>query len=146
MLGGLCAVLLVAALALPFIQQYQAETELDDRIAALRPRVTEVEQLRRRIAAEAASGDVVAAERATTGDPIAALAAVTTILPDDTFLQEFSMNQRKLSLRGHSAAAARLIAALANDPTIRNPAFAAPVTRVESGQADIFSIRADWGP
>ncbi len=146
LLGGVCAGLAVLALAIPFLRQARLEWDLDTRIAALRPRVAEVEALRTGIAAEVASRDVVAAERAAVGDPLAALATITTVLPDDGFLQEFSLAQRKLAVRGHAAAASRLIAALADDPAIRNPAFSAPVTRVENGQADIFSIRAEWGP
>jgi len=39
--------------------------------------------------------------------------------------------------------AARLIGLLSADPTIRDAAFAAPVTRTESGGVDAFSIRAE---
>lgn len=144
-LAGLCLCLALAAIASPFVRQALMEAELDSRIAALQPRVAEVEVLRRRVQAEAASGDVIGKEYAALGDPLAALAAITTLLPDDTFLQEFSLAQRKLGLRGQSASASRLIAVLAADPAIQNPAFAAPVVRVESGQRDVFSIRAEWG-
>lgn len=143
-LAALCLCLALAAAASPFVRQAMNEAELDARITALRPRVTEVEALRRRVQAEAASGDAVGQEYAALGDPLAALAALTALLPDDTFLQEFSLAQRKLGLRGHSASASRLIAALAADASIRNPAFAAPVVRTESGQRDVFSIRAEW--
>jgi general secretion pathway protein L len=144
-LAGLCLCLALTAAASPFVQQALAEAELDARIAALQPRVAEVEALRRRVQAEAASGDAIGQEYAAIGDPLAAIAVLTTLLPDDTFLQELSLAQRKLGLRGQSASASRLIAALAADPAIRNPAFAAPVVRVESGQRDVFSIRAEWG-
>ena len=146
MLAGLALVLGVVAMATPFFTQWRDDAALDARIAALRPRVAAVEAVRQRIALEAATGDVVAAERAAIGEPLAALATLTTLLPDDTFLQEFSLAQRKLIVRGHSAAAARLVAALASEPAIRNPAFAAPVMRIENGQAEIFTIRAEWVP
>jgi hypothetical protein len=54
-------------------------------------------------------------------------------------------------LRGRSSdqrsgGAARLIALLAADPAIRNPAFSAPVVRDEAGHADLFSIQAEIAP
>ena len=77
-----------------------------------------------------------------------AIAALTEILPDDTWLTELTLRQRKLTMAGRSAGAARLIGLLSADPTIRDAAFAAPVTRAEgtraeSGGVDAFSIRAE---
>jgi hypothetical protein len=46
-------------------------------------------------------------------------------------------------MAGRSAGAARLIGLLSADPTIRDAAFAAPVTRADSGGVDAFSIRAE---
>jgi len=144
--GGLCAVLALVAVALPFVQQARALADLDARIQALRPRLAQVETLRRRVAGDTAGADVFARERVQLGDALQVLATVTEILPDDTFLSEFTLSQGKLGIRGQSATAARLIAALAAEPTLRNPAFAAPVTRIDSGQAELFSIRAELAP
>ena len=146
LLGSLCGALALLAILLPFAQQSWLEAELDDRIAALRPAVSEVETLRRRLLADTASGDAIAAQQAATGDPLAALAALTAILPDNTFLQDFSMAERKISLRGQSKEAAPLIAAMTNDPALRNPTFSAPIMRVSNGQMELFAIRAEWGP
>ncbi len=144
--GGVCAALAVAVLVLPFMLQQGASANVEKRIAALQPQVTQAERLRREIAARVAGTDVFAAEQARVGDTLEVLAALTAILPDDTFLTELALRQGKLSLSGQSAAAARLISALSADPVIRNPAFAAPVTRVENGRADQFSIRAEIAP
>lgn len=144
--GGVCAALAVAVLVLPFVLQQAAGANVEKRIAALQPQVAQAERLRREIAARIAGTDVFAAEQARVGDTLEVLAALTNILPDDTFLSELALRQGKLSLTGQSAAAARLISALSADPVIRNPAFAAPVTRVENGRADQFSIRAEIAP
>ncbi len=90
--------------------------------------------------------DALAAERAKTGDVLQILAAVTDIVPDDTWLTDLSLHQGKLGINGQSPAAARLIPALAADPSFRNPAFAAPVTRAPDGHADLFAIRAELAP
>ncbi len=143
-MGLLCGGLAAVTVVVPFVGQAVVEAELDGRIATLRPAVSEVERLRQRVMTEAARGDILASERAQAGNPLAALAALTGVLPDDTFLQEVSFAQRKVTLRGQSGGAARLISLLAADPALRDPAFAAPVIRTEDGRADLFTIRADW--
>ena len=142
-MAGLCAMLAIATVALPFVAQSRAAAQVESRIAALRPQVDAVEAARRRIAASAAGVDVIAAERIRLGDTLAVLAAVTDLLPDDTSLTDLTLRQGKLTLNGQAASAAKLIGALSADTVIRNPDFAAPVTRIENGRADLFAIRAE---
>jgi general secretion pathway protein L len=141
-----CAVLAFVAVGLPFLQQALALGEVEDRIAALQPRVAQVQALRQRIAAESAGRDAVADERVKVGNTLEVLAAITDLLPDDTFLNDVALRQRRLTISGQSTAAPKLIAVLASDPMFRNPGFAAPVTRNEAAKADVFSIRAEVGP
>ncbi len=75
------------------------------------------------------------------------LAALTEILPDDTNLSDLVLRSRVATLSGRSAAAARLITALASDPTIHNPIFTAPVTRSDiAANVESFSIRLEFVP
>ena len=143
--ASLCAVLGLAAVAVPAVRQSAALSEVDSRIEALRPLTAQADALRRRMADARASGDAIAEQRNRSGDVLAALAAVTEILPDDTFLTELTLSQRKFALRGQSASAPRLIALMAADPAIRNPAFTAPVTRGEGGR-DQFALQAEVAP
>lgn len=141
-----CAALALVAAGLPFALQSAAASGVERRIAALRPQVDQAQALRRRIAGGAAGADVLAQQRAATGDALAVLATVTNLLPDDTYLSELTLHGRVLTLSGQSAAAARLIPELSADPAIRDPAFIAPVTRNETARADQFSIRAELAP
>ena len=138
-----CAVLAGLAVAVPFIRQSLAAAAIESRIADLRPYVAEVARLRRQ---RGEGGDVVAAEQARLGDAVAALVAVTRALPDDTYLTEFALRQRKLRLAGESRGAAALIPLLAAVRQFRNPAFAAPVTRSDTAGADLFAIQVDLAP
>ena len=140
------AVLAVVAAGLPFVQQSAASRAVEARIAALRPAVDQADALRREIAQATGSNDVIAAERARVGDALGVVATVTAVLPDDTYLTDFQLQGRVLTLTGQSAAAARLIALLAAEPALRNPAFTAPVTRNEPGRAEGFAIRAEVAP
>jgi general secretion pathway protein L len=138
-----CGLLAIAAIAIPFIGQSRETRRIERQIAAHRPAVERSETLRRNMAAAAAGVDVLAAQRTRLGDPLAVLAALTDILPDDTVLTDLTLRQRVITISGQSGTAARLIAALAADPAIRNPNFTAPVTRNETTHTDIFSIRAE---
>lgn len=126
----------------PLLRQSLEFSEAQARLDALAPRFQTVEALRARING-AGGGDAVAREAARLGDTLAALGAITEILPDDSYLTEFTMRERKMTLSGLSASAPKLISALSADARIRNPAFTAPVTRAENGHNDVFSIRAD---
>ena len=137
--AGLGALVLVS----PFLRQSLELAALQDRQALLAPRIDQVNVLRRRIAGAGAGGDAVAAETRRLGDTLGALAALTDILPDDSYLTEFTMRERHITLSGLAASAPRLISRLSADPRIGNPAFTAPVTRSETNHNDVFSIRAD---
>ena len=145
-LAWACACLAVVALALPVLQQEFALRATNTAIDDLKPTIRQVEALRRGIADDGAGQAVLAREVEHTGDVLRILATVTRILPDDTYLTDFSLRERQILLGGRSAAAARLITGLSADPGIRDAAFAAPVTRVEGTTTDLFSIRANVTP
>ncbi len=141
-----CAVLAIAAVAVPFAVQSVQGERVERQVAALRPQVDQAEALRRRILSSTAGTDVFEQQRGRVGDALRTLATLTDVLPDDTFLSELTIRARIVTISGQSAGAAKLIAALAAEPSIRNPAFAAPVTRNEGTHNEGFSIRAEVVP
>lgn len=140
--GGLA----VTAITLPFVLQSVATYRTEAAINTLQPAIREVETLRRDIAAGGAERDVLAREMTRTGDVLDVLGTVTRILPDDTYLTDFALRERRLTIAGRSASAARLISGLTAATDIRDAAFAAPVTRIEGATLDVFSISARIGP
>jgi general secretion pathway protein L len=144
--AGCCALLALGAVATPFVRQSLQLSSLDRqlraaRVAAHRATVLtdEVERLTR-------AADLIRGEEQKAGRPLEVLADITRLFPDDTYLTEFDMHQRTVTLNGRSARAARLIGLLATDGAFRNPAFAAPVTRLEALHAEVFTINADVAP
>ena len=53
------------------------------------------------------------AARKQVGSPLHSLALLTDVLPDDTYVTTLGLRQRKLTVSGRSASAARLIGAMA---------------------------------
>ncbi len=139
------ATLAVAVVAAPFALQLHQIMQLDSRAGELRPIIAEVDAARRRMAESGSGADVFAAEATRVGSVVRALATLTEVLPDDTYLTALTLRQGKMTFTGRSAGAARLITALSVDPAIRDPAFLAPVTRGVGGGGDSFSIRAELG-
>ena len=138
-----CLLLAIAAAAIPFVRQSVALAQLDREIADARPAAADVEKLRQKIDRVSSNADFVTGERNKAARALDTLAALTRLLPDDTYLTGLELRQKKLTMTGRSAGAARLIAALAADPLFRDPVFSAPVTRLEASQGEVFSIKAD---
>jgi len=145
-LAACCALLALAAILTPFVRQSLTLADLDRRIAAARAQAAEAGELRRAITRLSAGVDLIAAERDKAVRPLEVLAAATRVLPDDTYLAELELRGGKVTLSGRSSAAARLIGALAAAGAFRNPAFAAPVTRLEALHTEVFTIVAEVGP
>ncbi|HZK89086.1 MAG TPA: PilN domain-containing protein [Stellaceae bacterium] len=141
-----CALLGLVAVALPFARQAAAFAAVDREIAAGRSQTAESETLLAEIAQRSAAIKLIERERGKTGRLLEVLAAATRVLPDNAFLTEMTLRQRKITLTGRSGAAARLIGALAADGSFRNPEFAAPVTRIEPAGVEIFTITVEAGP
>jgi general secretion pathway protein L len=141
-----CLLLALGAIAVPFVRQAISLAGVDREISAGRVTAAEVEKLHRELDRLSGAIDFVESERAKAGRPLVTLAALTRILPDDTYLTEVTQQQRKVTLSGRSAAAARLIGALSADDGLRNVAFAAPVTRLEAIRQELFTITAEVSP
>ena len=136
----LFAMLSVATMATPFARQAVELAALGREVGAGQATAEEAKVPRREIERLSRGADLVRNAQDKAARPLEVVAAVTRLLPDDTYLTEFELRQRKLTLSGRSEAAARLIGMLAADGRFQNPVFAAPVTRVEALRADLFSI------
>jgi general secretion pathway protein L len=145
-LTWLCGGLAAAALILPFLLQALALHATNAEIAALQPAVAQVEALRRGLNDGNAGREVLASEQEHTADVLQVLATLTRILPDDSFLTDFALRDRHFTISGRSASAPGLITGLSAERSIRDAAFAAPVTRIEGATADVFTIGAEVRP
>jgi len=141
-----CALLATAAIVTPFVRQSTTMGQLDQSLATGRAAAAEADRLHDEIARLAGSADLIVRQREKVGEPLAVLAAATRVLPDDSYLTEMQLQQRKLTMSGRSAAAARLIGAMAADSEFHNPTFAAPVTRIEALKQEIFTIVTEVAP
>ena len=73
------AILAVAAIVLPFLLQHIASARIEARIGAMKPQI-------------------IAAAQRPVGTPLQAIALLTDLLPDDTYLTLLGARQRKLAI------------------------------------------------
>jgi general secretion pathway protein L len=144
MASATCAALALAMVAVPYIRQSLALAAVEQRISSLRSGMDRVTELHRQIASASEGAGQIASARQRGTVALRVLADVTDLLPDDTWLTSLSLRRARVVIEGHSAAATRLIAAMAADPQLNNPSFAAPVVRSEDG-TDLFTIQAGFG-
>ncbi len=137
-----CALAALATLVMPVLRTEMRIAEAESGIARLRPVIDQIDTMRRGLATAQAAAMARLDAGSGTG-PLDALATLTALLPDDTFLTEFSLANGHLLLRGQSASAARLIGLLSADSSLRAVAFAAPITRAVGDTADSFAIQAE---
>ena len=141
-----CLLLALGAIATPFVRQAISLASVDREISDGHAAAAEAEKLRRELGRLSGTIDLVESERDRAGRPLAILATLTHILPDDTHLTEVTTQQSKVTLSGRSAAAARLIGTLSAGEGLSNVAFTAPVTRLEAIRAELFTITAEVAP
>lgn len=138
--------LAVAVTATPLMRLSANLTRLDQEIAKGRAAAAEAAKLHQEIDRSVGAADLVETEREAAGHPLVTLAALTRMLPDDTYLSELSQQQHKVTMSGRSSGASRLIALLAAGRELRNPSFSAPVTRIEGARTEAFTITAEVAP
>ncbi|GAB0114927.1 PilN domain-containing protein [Acidisoma sp. C75] len=144
-LAWLCLLLGLLVIGTPFIRQEMALAAARQALARSSAAGEEGAALLRRIAIAHDSRLIIGAAR-DHGDALALLAALTTALPDGTWLDDLSLHDGALSIDGESTDATRLIALLSAVPLLRAPSFAAPVTRSADDKMDQFSLRAAIAP
>jgi len=138
----ICAGLSVAVVVLPVLLQAIALYRIESKLTRLQPAVIEATSLREALSAGGAAEELIRKEVERNDDLLRVLAMVTQVLPDDTSLVDLSLRDRQLAISGRTVSAPRLITGLAVSQGIREPAFAAPVTRIEGAPLDAFQIKA----
>jgi general secretion pathway protein L len=139
-LAAAAAILLLIAIAGPFIRQQWSLATIDRDVASLTAQAKEASALRKSIDQLTATQDFLNKERGQNRDALAILAALTRVLPDDTHLTALSFRDGKLTIAGTSPSAASLIPLLTKTSPFREPAFVSPVVQNADDGLEVFTI------
>jgi general secretion pathway protein L len=133
-------VLALAAVVSPFMRQHNALVAAEKQIDLTMAAAKEASALRQTLDQRAGNAGDIAEERARSGSMLAALAAVTRALPDDTYLTALNLRQGRAVMTGRAPSAAALVRNLAQAPALRDPAFESQVVSNEGGGLEGFVI------
>ena len=134
-LRALEAAILLLVLATAGVQFYRmdtGQTQVASRIAQLRTEAATVMQLQRKAQQLAESAAALRARR-DAASPLQILAAMTRLLPDDTWVSFVHVQDRTVEMVGNSRHAASLIGLFEQAAGFQAPRFLSPVTTNPDG-------------
>lgn len=141
-LAGTALVLLVVTMAFSlYLRQHQV-TELENAIADVRDEAMQVDSIRKQISGASDAAGFLATRRAESPLAVELLADITSILPDDTYLDRLVIGRNSVQLQGKSRNAQQLIEMVNESPYMSAAAFRGS-TRLDARTGlEIFEINA----
>lgn len=141
-LWALNALLLVAVIAIPFVQQQRHLEKLRTRLAETRSAAMTASDLQQRIDGQRERARFVFAQKASQPAAVELLEELSRQLPNDTWLFRVEIRDGKVHIQGTSAAASALIAELEDSQLLEGVRFASPVTQDGASGRERFHIVA----
>lgn len=142
-LAALCAVLLVAAIALPIMQKNQAIVRLDEQVQVAAAEARDGNQLRRDLEKMAGASRFLYEKKRSEIMAVELLDEVSRVLPDNTWVSRLDLSTTELQVQGQSEASSALIALIEASPHFENVSFRSPVVQVPGTNEDRFHLSAD---
>ena len=139
-LAAAAGVLLLIAAAIPFLYQEWEIASADAALAALEVPAREAIALRSAADLRTRTAAFLEKKSLSNGAAVGTLAAVTRIVPDDSYLTALTLRDGRLTLSGLSPSAADLVGLFAHAPGFKEPTFESPVVGSDSGDLETFTI------
>jgi general secretion pathway protein L len=135
-------VLLIAVVAIPFVQQRHYLDQLRARLGEIREAATTASNLQQRIDQHQARSRYLFAQKSGRPASVQLLEELSQRLPDDTWLFRVEVRDGKVHLQGTSTRASALIAELEGARFLKDVHFASPVTQDGASGRERFHISA----
>lgn len=125
------AILLTLALAIPLWQKQTYLQELKQEVDAERRKADVVLAIKNKLEQSQKSERFLIEKRSKNPPVIDVLRLATDLLPDDTWIQQFTLKQGQLELRGMSSQATALIGLMEASPRLASVDFRSPVVQAK---------------
>lgn len=139
-LAGLAAVLLIAAIVVPWQRQRLYADRLAAEIAVARAEAEAVRGLQGELERILSQGRFVFGRKAERPPVIEILDEIARILPDDAWLFRVRIAEREVQAFGYSPAASTLVGPIQDAPLFTNAEFRAPLMRDPNIDAERFHL------
>jgi len=134
--------LLVAVIAIPFVQQQHYLEQLRARLGEIREAATTASSLQQRIDQHQARSQYLFAQKSGRPASVQLLEELSRRLSDDTWLFRAELRDGKVHLQGTSTRASALIAQLEGSRFLEDVRFASPVTQDGASGRERFHLSA----
>jgi general secretion pathway protein L len=141
-LATLAAVLLVTAVALPFVQKISAVAQLETEVREARQEALTAGQVRTELEQLVAEVNALVSKRKQQSSVMQVLDELTRILPDGTWVNRFEVGGKRVKIRGESSNASGLAALIENSVLFNDASFDSPVMRNPTTEQERFVISA----
>ncbi len=139
-LAMLAAGLAIAAIAIPIVSMQYKAAGLRDSFAVVRRRAEAIAAVKKEILALRTEQDFLLHRKQQTITVSRLLTDVTRILPDNTWLTDFTIAGDKLQLGGYALSASSLVSLLEHSHSFQHTSFLSPVTQDPLVGKERFSI------
>jgi Tfp pilus assembly protein PilN len=135
-LGILVMVGAMALLITPYLQARRTLNVLEQKYSALSPQLGALERRREQI--DRIRSDMEVLTRVPRRNALDVLLHLTPLVPEDSWVQNFTLNNDVIQIKGYSKNASELIPVLENSPHFKDVEFTSPV--VKRGSLENFNI------
>ncbi|WP_187276589.1 PilN domain-containing protein [Parahaliea maris] len=127
--GLICLSLVLAALIFPAWQFHRQSANLTAAIAENRDRAELIAAKRNALRSRQTAQEVILSRLRTDPGKLELLSEITRLLPDDTWVARFDIDEARVFLQGESSKASDLVEILEESPYLENVQFRSPVIR-----------------
>lgn len=141
-LAALAAVLLVTAVALPFVQKVNVLMQLEAKVEEAREKAVKADELRKELEQLVAQANILVSKRKERPNIIQVVDELTRILPDSTWLNRLEVSERSVKMQGESFNTSEVATLIEVSTLLADASFDAPVTRNPRTETERFVISA----
>lgn len=145
-LSLLALVLAMVAILIPVWQKRQASIELIPLVESAKQQATATETIRHEQEKLAAEYNFMLDKKEKIPPVIVVLDELSSLLPDDTWVQQFSLKGKELQIQGETGSSSKLIALLESSRIFHNSSFRAPLTKGVTPNSERYQLAAEFKP
>lgn len=142
-LGLISLVLLIALALYPLLQLNSRIEGLEQKVAELRGPATIVGSKQSMLAARLSAQDILVARKNQMPEKLAIVQEITQLMPDNTWVSRFRVDDNGINLQGESLKASDLIQLLEQSDHFQNVQFVSPITVNPSTNMERYEIKME---
>lgn len=135
--------LLITVSGYPLLMQEVRISDMKSRADAVKKEAASVLSMKQQLEQASEESSYVEEKKQKYPEVLDILNALTTLLPDDTWLEQFELKGSRVRMLGYSADASSLIERLENSPLLQKVAFDSPIVKDQRTERFRFQIVAE---